>query len=66
MHKTHEKATNDKAKEAPIKLQLVSDDSLAYCDPETGVCTVPGPATKTGKETSPTSNKQALKTRQSH
>lgn len=39
--------TNDKAKKTPIKLQMVTDDSLGLCDPVTGVCTAPAPPGET-------------------
>lgn len=51
--------TKDAAQKAPIKLQIVADDALGYCDPETGVCTVAAPAPKTDEQAGAQPEKRA-------
>lgn len=45
------KDTNKTAVKQPV-IQVIQDDAVGYCDPVTGICTVPSANTADGKTTS--------------
>lgn len=60
--RTNKTGTNETTKAAPIMLEFLGGDSIAVCDAETGVCTVPnsaGPASEAGEQQKPAVDKRA-------